>query len=133
VEPNTVVVVRCIGRLPAPPRVLPPPVAAMPPAPPRVNPPALVDRVDEPSPTTLFKDQTYPQAMITSRNFRSHRYAASIVSAKVGNREDLAFQSGVPENILTCPNMEDDDFHHVKPIHEGLELGVIPIHSKALH
>jgi hypothetical protein len=36
------------------------------------------------------------------------------------------------KNILTCPKMEDGNFHHVNTFREGLEFGVIPFHSEAL-
>ena len=144
-EPNVVVMVRCPARLPAPSRVLPPPVAALSPPPPVVVLPPLpplaavpplrvwVDHVDESAPNTLCEDTTFSRTILANRNFRSNWYALSLVSGRAGDRRDLAQQSGVSENILVCPPMEDRLLHHVRTFRQGLDLAVIPFHSEALH
>ena len=92
----------------------------------------MVPRVDEVAPRTLHEDQTHLLAM-TNLNFHSHRYATWLISVDAGDRDDLAFQTGVSKSILTCPTIKDDKkFRHVRSFHEGIEFGVIPFHHEAL-
>ena len=138
-------VVRPTVRPPAPPRVLPPAVAALPPRPPvavlppvTVLPPApalvapWVDRVDVPVPNTLREDIHFNRRALSNRNFRSNRYARVLVTRNVGDRQDLVLQTGLSRDMLKCPLMEDKTLRdHVDKFSEGLEFGVIPYHAEA--
>jgi hypothetical protein len=146
VEPRHVVVVRpSARRYTAPPVVLPPPVAALP-LPPRptvvvlppVLPPApplaapLVGWVNKPAPNTLRETVYYSRETLTNSNFRANRYKRVLVTRDVGNREDLALQTGLSRDMVKCPQMEDEELReYVDKFVEGLEHGVIPYHAEA--
>ena len=120
-----------VAALPLPPR---PPVAVLPPvlppAPPLAAP--LAGWVNKPAPNTLRETVYYSRETLTNSNFCANRYKRVLVTRDVGNREDLALQTGLSRDMLKCPQMADKELHkYVDKFVEGLEHGVIPYHAEA--